>query len=277
MEVIYTEPEVLQVSDVKIANLMLINLNNAYDYVPLVFDTGASITVMSKSTSKIFGAKKLDTTVRGGGNTGLIKEMNLYNIEQIRLGNIVLNSLNVVVVEDESLDFGLDSKGNSLKVNGFLGWDIIEKFKWTYTDIDKTFIIEQPNELDNIIHCNMEDWDNMPIIKVEVDERIYVYGLDTGNTESILGEKIYKSLITNKTAKDEFTGMNGSKIEEVKSVKVMDIKINDSNIRIQNVSAVNRQVFPTGNIDVAGLFGVDLLKGQSWVLDYSNRSFSIIT
>ena len=46
------------------------------------------------------------------------------------IGNIIISDLEVIVVEDSRLDFGVDEHGNDLKIDGFLGWYIIQNFSW---------------------------------------------------------------------------------------------------------------------------------------------------
>lgn len=41
------------------------------------------------------------------------------------------------------------------------------------------------------VPSNMEDWDNMPIIRTLINGKEDLFGFDTGNTESILGDRIY--------------------------------------------------------------------------------------
>jgi hypothetical protein len=48
-----------------------------------------------------------------------------------------------MVVEDSMLDFGFDFEGNSIKVNGFLGWDVIQHFCWKLVRINDVIILDR--------------------------------------------------------------------------------------------------------------------------------------
>ena len=62
------ETEVIEMSKTKFGNLFLIDISFEDRTIPFVFDTGASITVISKSVSKLIGATPTEDTIVGGGN-----------------------------------------------------------------------------------------------------------------------------------------------------------------------------------------------------------------
>lgn len=125
------------------------------------------------------------------------------------------------------------------------------------------------------VPANMEEWDNMPIIRTSINGVVEVFGFDTGNTESILGDHMYDRLPKYSEALDAFTGVDGTKEEAVRIIDNLALQIGKQMVELNQVSAINRKVFPTENEQINGLLGADILDGRNWTLDYSNRNLEI--
>lgn len=276
MDISYAKSSILPISNTVIANLIVIDLVNENSSIPFVFDTGATITVMSKSTASRFGAVKTDEVIKAGGNAGIGIESTLYVVDKISLGECLINNLKVIVVEDEVLDFGKDEEGNDIKVNGFLGWDFIQNFRWEYNVYKSSLLFEEASKSEKVTIRNMEDWNNMPLIYVEMNGQKELFGFDTGNTESVLGKRLYTSISDIDLTIDSIVGIDGVSEESVKNIESLELFVNDKKVEIKNISAVNRQVFPTDVEGVCGLLGIDIIADKSWILDYRNRFFEII-
>ncbi len=266
------EKTLVSMSEKKIANLFVLDIYNEHGCVPLIFDAGAGITVINQSTAKLFNAKKLDESIRGAGNAGVVQEMNLYIVEELKIGSLIITSLKVVVVDDEVLDFGIDEEGNKLVVSGFLGWDVISQFKWSYNTNRNTMLIEDVRNVEVFEDQNMLDWNNMPLFWITINGENKLAGLDTGNTESILGNVMYK-LIESDIVDDEFQGIDGNVSEQVKVYNELVISIFETEVTLYNIPCVDRPVFPIDDNEVAGLIGADILAGMNWSIDYKNRTF----
>lgn len=242
-------------------------------HIPVVFDTGATMTVMNKTTATRFKAIPSSETVKGGGNAGQIFSANTAVIPLVHIGEVTIEDLHVIVVEDEQLDFGENDNGNQLIINGFLGWDIIQHFKWQYNKIENWITMSKP--IKEQVPSIMEDWDNMPIIRTLINGKEELFGFDTGNTESILGDHMYNSLPKSSEGLDVFTGVDGNTEETVGIVENFALQVGKQIIGLDHISAINRKVFPTENEHINGLLGADILEGRNWTLDYSNRFLEI--
>ena len=253
--------------------LYLVDVSCDDETFPLLFDTGASMTVVSKSTAERLCAKQTNETVIGGGNAGSRFTAATVLIPRIMIGCAVLKDLKAVVVDDNALDFGEDGHGNHLCINGFLGWDVIQHFRWWFDTQDSCFIMAKPNVAQ--VESNMENWDNMPIIRVKLNGKDELFGFDSGNTETVLGNRLYSRLTDAKEVTDSFAGIDGVKEERVRSVENFNVQIGQQIVTLCEVPAVDRQIFPTKNEDICGLLAADILKGRNWTLDYFNRFFEI--
>lgn len=254
-------------------SLYLIPVNYKDITVPLLFDTGASISVVTRTTAIKFEAKETERTIRGGGNAGKINETGIVVIPEISLGDITVYNLEAAVIEDEALNFDFGEEKGSVQINGFLGWDIIERYRWTYDCTKRLLTIGSLK--DNESKKNMVEWDNMPIISVLFDGNKELFGIDTGNTESVLGERLYNFLEGSREAEDTFVGVDGASVEKVRIMDKLVLQIADCTVTLRNIPACNRSVFPTENKNICGLLGADVLAGKNWLIDYHNQTIEI--
>lgn len=274
MKIIHTKaPQKIKMSNKCIANLFLIDVLIGTRKIPFVFDTGASITVVRKSISELVGAVALDGLISGGGNANIKISGSKSLIGSIQIGEVKIHNLPVAVLPDESLDFGFDEDGNEMKVNGFLGWDIIQYFKWTIDCLNRLFIIEQPIESED---KGALFWDNMPIIIAKYSGQPMYFGFDTGNTESMFSQHFIPYLEMKQEKIDILTGVDGVVEENVLVVNYAELAVGDKVIELNDSSVLKRDIFPTQKYKVMGLLGADTIQNRKCIIDYLNHSFEIV-
>jgi len=244
-------------------NLLLIDLVKEDNSIPFIFDTGATITIISRSTAEKFKAVKKDETVKYSGNSGMKNEASLYKVENICLGDIIIPELTVLVVDDDALCFRIDEDDKLFQANGLLGWDVIQHYRWYYDINSSTLELSESKTNEDISKGIMKEWDNMPLIEVRYNNQLVLFGFDSGNTESILGEKIYSEYTDVKEEIDDFVGVGGMSQEKVKLIDSFKLYIGDKLVAIKNISAINRAVFPSSTAGIYGLLGIDALEGYS--------------
>jgi len=272
MKILYSENEnIINMSKQRFMNLFLINITVDGKFIPLVFDTGASITAISESVADSIGAIPLKDKITVGGNTGKIETVSKYMIPEFEIGDNTIKNLIVIVVPDNQLDFGFDKEGNSLKVNGFLGWDIISNFKWTINPHTRKFIIEKPQWYEN---KGLLYWDNMPIINAQYDNNCMYFGFDSGNTESMFSKEFIPFLETKHENKDDIAGVGGIIKEDVYTMGNIKLIISDKSIELMNISALKRDIFPNTH-KAMGLLAVDIIQNHGCVIDFINEDFRL--
>lgn len=274
MKILYSEDtDIIDMSHDRFANLLVIDILNKDNRIPFVFDTGASITAISTTVAEKIGAIPLLDSVTVGGNSGKKKTVSKYLIPSIRLGNNIIDNIICIVMPDNELDFGIDEHGNSLKINGFLGWDIIHRFKWIIDPISRNFKICAPiiTDLKNRLY-----WDNMPIINVLYNNHPMYFGFDTGNTESMFGKEFIPFLESIIETSDTLAGVGGTVEEKGYLAKDIQLNIGGSFVLLDNISVLKRDVFPTKNCKVMGLLAADIIQNHKFVIDYANQNFEIL-
>ncbi|SCG82755.1 hypothetical protein DW1_1182 [Proteiniborus sp. DW1] len=274
MKILYSDSiDMINMTNERFMNLFLINILANGKTIPFVFDTGASITAISESIADSVGAISSSDLVTVGGNTGMTETVSKSIIPTFKIGKNTVENLSVIVVPDNKLDFGFDEDGNSLRVNGFLGWDVISNFKWTIDPHARKYIVEKPELTDN---KDQLYWDNMPIINVQYDNHNMYFGFDTGNTESMFSKEFTPFLKTKQEKKDEIAGIGGVIEEDVYLIDNIKLNISNKSIEIKNISVLKRDVFPTKNFKVMGLLAADIVQNHKCIIDFMNHDFQLI-
>lgn len=271
MNILYSKSiDIIDMSQDRLANLFLIDIFCNDNKIPFVFDTGASVTVISTTVAEKIGAISLLDSATAGGNSGKPEVVSKCLIPSIRLGNNTIENIIGIVMPDDSLDFGTDEEGNRLSVNGFLGWDIIHKFKWVIDPIARNFTIYSPIKAEPKAHLH---WDNMPIIDVLYNNDLMYFGLDTGNTESMFGKEFIPFLELLLKKSDTIVGVGGTSDENVYVAKDIQLNIDNKLIQLENISVLKRDVFPTNSFKVMGLLAADIIQNHKVMIDYINQDF----
>lgn len=273
MKVLYSDSkDSINMSKERFVNLFLIDIIVGDKTIPLIFDTGGSITAISKSVADSIGAVILPDSVKVGGNTGNTLEVSKRIMPTFIIGNNTIENSTVIVAPDKQFDFGLDEKGNSLKIYGVLGWDIISKFKWTIEPHTRSFSIEQPklSESKELLY-----WDNMPIINVQHNNQNMYFGFDSGNTETMFSKNFIPFIKTKQEKIDDIAGVGGRVEENVYLVDKIKLRISNKDIELNNISALKRDIFPTKEFKIMGLLAADIIQNHKCIIDFTNHDFQL--
>lgn len=265
-------PQVLDTVEKKFANLPLINVEVKSDKITMVFDTGASMTIINESTLKKVNVVRDGKEVVGAGNLGAKFSINTKIIEEIRIGNIIISDLEVIVVDDSRLNFGVDENGNNLKIDGMLGWDIIQNFSWKVDRINNEIEVSKSAQTETDKNLF---WDNMPIISAYIGSEESYFGFDTGNTESVLGLNFDATFRKTYHEKELMVGIDGREQMEVEKLETLNLKVCGNDIELKNLTMLDRYVFPTTKYKVQGLLGADLIENKVLWLDYKSKNILI--
>lgn len=264
---------IIKMSDFKFANLYFLDIVINGELVAVMFDTGATMTVLNESTVNLLKAKSTDTKLKAGGSGGDSIECKTVLISKILIGSNEIFEKEVIVAPDEAFDFGLDEKGNKFKAQGLLGWDIISLFKWAVNKETHIFTVEKSFYRD-VIH-NLS-WDSFPLLKVNWNKETMFFGFDTGHTETILGKNMIEKLNDLEKTTDSTVGVDGTLDEDAYITKEFSFTINNTSVLLKNIIVLKREIFGQVYQDMMGLLGSDIIQGRKWILDYPNEIFEII-
>lgn len=265
-------PRILEMSRERLANLYFIDVTLGVHIFPLVFDTGASMTVLGHSTAKATGAVATNEYVTASGNAGAKVNTPIFTLEHLSVADASVTNARVLVVPDEALDFGLDDVGRPMKVCGFLGWDFIRYFRWTLDSPNRRFRLEKSGSGGGDVTLS---WDNMPIIQAFFDGRAMNFGFDSGNTQSMLGPDFLPLLPDKSETIESITGVDDVTEEKVWVTPHIELEIGNQKILLRDILVLKRELFPTRKHQVMGLLAADIIQGRRCVIDAEKGYFKI--
>lgn len=126
------EPMTNCLSSSKFANLLFVNVQIGDVRATALFDTGAGMTVIAQSLLRRLRAAPEKEVLRAGNNNGVVRALQTAVIPNIRLGDVCMESCKVLVTDDA--DFALsDESGRIFPAEMLLGWDVISRYRWSYS------------------------------------------------------------------------------------------------------------------------------------------------
>lgn len=275
VEILYSrQAELFEMSPVQLMNLFFIDIALNGNHIPLLFDTGGTITLLSESIAERYHLSSLCDSVKAGGNSGIINTFSMALLPRFSIGNHTIVNAKAIIVPDKHLDFGLDEKGKPLKINGVLGWDLIRQFKWVIDPFNRSYQIEKPKFLENKKQLY---WDNMPIISGEYLNQNMFFGFDSGNTESMFSREFIPYLESKIEKSDKIVGIDGVREEMVYLAKHILLRIAGQEIELKDISVLESNIFPTKDFTVMGLLGADIIQNHRCIIDFVNHNFQLVS
>lgn len=115
-------------SDSSFENLLFVHVRIQEAESIALFDTGAGMTVISRSLLARLGITAENAALRAGSNNGLLRTLQTAVLSPVRIGDICVETLRVLVTGDA--DFALsDSSGAAFPAEMLLGWDVIARYR----------------------------------------------------------------------------------------------------------------------------------------------------
>lgn len=241
---------------------------------PFLFDTGANITVINEDILLNKDVHYLKDRLRCGGNAGkIITDVKVGKIDKLQFGEVIIADKEVAILPSEKLTFIVDDSGKKMKISGFLGLDIIHNFKWTINSLDKTIRLEKPKfkECQKNLFYDVQ----LTIMLEYNDEQLY-FGFDSGNTESILGIRMYDRIVSKNEKTDSFTGVDGTIEKTVYDVEEFKFKIENKEVNLKHIPMIRKDVYISKKFQSMGLLASDIVATKSWVIDFLNCHFEIL-
>lgn len=169
-------------SDSSFENLLFVHVRIQEAESIALFDTGAGMTVISRSLLARLGITAENAALRAGNNNGLLRTLQTAVLSHVRIGEICVETLRVLVTGDA--DFALsDSSGAAFPAEMLLGWDVIARYRWRYSAKDGTLSVSA-SERDGAPAD--PDSKQGPIVFPTYAGRRFKARVDTGHSDSTL-------------------------------------------------------------------------------------------
>ena len=179
-------------SSSKFANLLFVNVQIEDVRATALFDTGAGMTVIAQSLLHRLRAAPEKEILRAGNNNGVVRGLQTAVIPNIRLGNVCVENCKVLVTD--GADFALsDESGRIFPAEMLLGWDVISRYRWSYSAKDKSLSVSLPEKTAELLSPEMK---HGPVVYPEYAGRCFKARVDTEHTGSSLSVSWYSRLLT---------------------------------------------------------------------------------
>lgn len=251
-------------------SLIFITVKVGAEDISAMFDTGASISIISQSLAKRLNSVP-DQSVTARNNNGKPLTLDIGGLDRIEICGLPIENVKVGILPDNSFDFGFDDAGRTFPAQMLLGWDIISRFSWR---------IDTKNKLCHVSKCgnkhtNSLSYCNFPTIRLKYKTGFAFFGFDTGHTETLLDKTWYTKLDHLRTIENGWRGVGGSFVEQSFVANHFEFTFEGEKFCLEKVIVLQHSVWGLENKSVVGLLGIDFFKNTIFEIDYGNKHFHI--
>lgn len=248
-------------SNVKFENLLFVNVRiKEYETIAL-FDTGAGMTVIARSVFKKLNVVEESEPLTAGNNNGLVRTLQTAIVSNILLGDILIDELKVIVMDDSDFAFS-DEDGTAFPAEMLLGWDVISRYSWKYSVKDESLSVGISKSAST---ASDPDAKQEPIVFPEYCGYLFKAGVDTGHTSSILNSSWCNRLSDIEYHETEIVGIGSVRYESTPYVRNLRILFQGRAIHLKDVDICDKLYGQPA--DMEALLGYDFLEGRDWQLD----------
>lgn len=251
-------------------SLIFITVKVHDEDILVLFDTGASISIISQSLAKRFDFQTVGW-LTAGNNNGKLFTIEKGHLNGLEICGLPIENSEVGIVPDNYLDFGVDEKGRAFPARMLLGWDIISRFYWRIDTKNKLYSVSKRSNK----KTNNLSYFNFPAIKLNYKTECMLFGLDTGHTETLLDESWRFKLNNLQPVEDEFNGVGGSSVEQSFVADNLEIFFGNEKICLKKATVLRHPIYGLKNNRIVGLLGMDFFENSVFEIDYGNRYFHI--
>lgn len=250
------------------ANLLFVNVQIGDVSATALFDTGAGMTVIAQSLLHRLCAAPEKEVLRAGNNNGVVRALQTAVMPNIRLGDVCMENCKVLVTDDA--DFALsDESGRIFPAEMLLGWDVISRYRWSYSAKDKSLSVSLPERAAEHLSPEIK---RGPIVFPEYAGRRFKARVDTGHTGSVLSASWYSRLPDIAYHETEIAGVGASQYKRLPYVRALRLRFQNQTICLQDVDICDKLYGQPAEIEA--LLGYDFLEGRDWLLEQTFKLLS---
>ena len=241
------------------------------DSVLLIFDTGAGMSMVTKSVAERLGIKVLADSLIGGGILANTEYMSIGIADTLYLGDILYENVAFLILEDEHLTWS----EHDMYINGMLGFPEIKVL--SSMKIHKNGVLEiyknEKKQQSNMMFSSTQQ------MIVQVNDSL-LFMLDTGANKTHLSVNYYNEKKERIHKAGQLTtttigGIGGMKEFSVYKLKDFPITINTSSTILSEI-AVFTQPISVVWYEYHGQLGLDIINQYDYMLlDFKNMYFSL--
>lgn len=232
----------------------------------LIIDTGAEKTTFTNEALESLSTDlKNNEAVEVGSAYDKKENMEIAMVKNILIGKTSAINIPVLVINKKHLMSEEDNE--NIVFDGILGWDVLRQlnFELDHREMELRIVSSYEDKgIKNLVKSNFP-----AVLVIDKDNKLRIFGIDTGATNSWLNEKLIQedNLYVIDTEKKIGYGAHGKEETTVNIIKNYELSLNDLKISFKNI----RTGF-TGflnDFEFDGVFGRDILKNNILKLDNS--------
>ena len=244
---------------------------------PWLLDTGANLSVVSKSFAKRLGLKFLSGVAQTqAGLTGIENPLRVALLPTLQMGGASLHNVVVMVLDDANLNISLGKQ--AYQINGIIGYPVFQALGTITFLHDGEF---EAGDKARATGTGARMYMNqlMPIIECKVEGTDLPFGFDTGASGTDLLVRYYQRFHSESKAWKKSTtkegGAGGVMKRKIYIQPQVKLGIGDKTVTLEKVSILTSGT-GTGNENLYGNLGQDVVANfESFTLDFSTMTFSL--
>jgi len=245
---------------------------------PWLLDTGANLSLVSKSFAERLGLKFLPGVAQTpGGLTGIENPLRVALLPTLQIGGATLHNVVVMVLDDANLNIKLGKQ--KYQINGIIGYPVFQALGTI------TFLHDGEFEAGNKARATgtgarMYMNQLTPIIECKVEGNDLPFSFDTGASGTDLLVRYYQRFHSEskawKKGKAKTAGAGGVVKREIYIQPQVKLGIGDKTVTLERVSIYTSGTGTDTHDVLYGNLGQDVVVNfESFTLDFSTMTFSL--
>ena len=203
-----------------------------------IWDTGANISTITKSTAKRLGL----TVSKGhaqtlGGATGTEVSLSTAIIPELTFGGAIVHNVVVLVMDDKELNINLGTQG-AYQINGILGYPVLAAMQ--------TFIVERGEMQVGLSKSASARTTRLyvdemtPLVAASSGSESLIFQFDTGNSGADLTARFLKrfprEFASLKSERGQFGGAGGTKTVTIYRLPELELSFGSATAKFKNIT-----------------------------------------
>jgi predicted aspartyl protease/ketosteroid isomerase-like protein len=245
---------------------------------PWLLDTGANISVVSKSFAERLGLQFLEGAAQvQAGVTGIENPLHVALLPTLQMSGATLHHVVVLVLDDASLNINLGKQ--SYQINAIIGHPVFQALGRITFLHDGEFVAGNKTRA-AARGARMYMNQLTPIIEGNVEGKNLPFGFDTGASETELFVRYYQRFQSEAKAWEmgETTdfGAGGSVKRKIYTQPEVNLGIGDKTVILKKIAVLTSGTGTSSLEDLYGNLGQDVVTNfESFTLDFSAMTFSL--
>jgi predicted aspartyl protease len=244
---------------------------------PWLLDTGANLSVVSKSFAERLGLKFLPGVAQAqGGLTGIENPLRVALLPTLQMGGASLHNVVVMVLDDANLNISLGKQ--AYQINGIIGYPVFQALRTITFLHDSEF---EAGDEARAAGTGARMYMNhlTPIVECKVEGKDLPFSFDTGASSTDLLVRYYQQFHSAskgwKRSKTMSAGAGGVVKRKIYIQPQVKLGIGDKTATLEKVPIYTSGT-GTDIADLYGNLGQDLVANfESFTLDFSTMTFSL--